>query len=379
MMGSMKRVPVVIAAAILAMAPSACRFEKRVQERETLTIGALLALTGSGANYGKSLRQGIEIAREEINHGGGINGKMLEVVYEDSQGDAKTGVAGFEKLATVDGVPLVIGSISSVILAVAPIADRRQVILVNSSAISPRICEQATNFLFSLMPSGADEARFIAGEFIKGHRSEGMAVLYSNNASGVDTKDTFVRELQSAGGRVTDVEGYELGATDFRAQLAKIKNSKAKYGFLIAFSSAEFGGILRQSRELGLEIKWYSYSGIETKETLELAGSAAEGVIYSYPSYSRDSTKMETFQRKYQETYGSWADIYTVTSYDGLNLLAYVMAKYGTSPLRIRDGLRRTGDHNGVFGELRFQQTRQCVETHLMWKTVKGGKYVPLQ
>jgi branched-chain amino acid transport system substrate-binding protein len=368
----------VAAVGILLMSLPACRSGKKTEEANTVRIGALLALTGSGANYGKSLRQGIEIAKEEINHAGGINGKSLEVLYEDSQGDAKTGVAGFEKLATVDDVPIVIGSISSVILAVAPIADHRQVVIVNSSAISPKICEQATNFLFSLMVSGADEARFMARQFVKDHSSEPIAVLFSNNSSGIDTRDTFVKELSSAGGMLGHAEGYELNATDFRAQLAKIKNSKVKYGYLIAFSSAEFAGVLKQSKEMNLGIEWYSYSGFETKETLALAEGAAEGVIYSYPNYLPQAAQMESFQRNYQEKYGSWADIYTVTSYDALKLVAQTMAKYGTKAAQIREGLRKPGAYSGVFGDLRFGD-KQCIQQNLTWKIVRNGTYVALQ
>ena len=344
------------------------------QPTKTIKIGALLSLTGSGANYGKSLQQGIEVAREDINQSGGIGGKNLEVVYEDSQGDAKTGVSAFNKLVSIDHVPVVIGSISSVVLAVAPIADQKHVVLVNSSAISPKICEQATNFLFSFMVSGADEARFMAQDYATKHKNEPIAVLYSNNASGIDTKDVFAKELSARGGRLATTEGYDLNASDFRTQLAKIKNSGARFGYLIAFSSSEFARILRQAKELNLQIRWYSYSGFETRETLELAGAAAEGVVYSYPNYSPSRSEMDAFQRRYRERYGSWADIYTVTSFDATKLLAEVMRNNGLGPEEIQKGLRSYSSHTGLFGPLTFQGP-QCVVRQLTWKTVKNGQY----
>ena len=287
---------------LILAATLAWRLATRDKGEQPVRIGALLALTGSGANYGKSLQQGIELAKNQVNSAGGINGQRLQVIYEDSQGDAKTGVSAFNKLISVDHVPLVLGSISSVILAVAPIADQRQVVLVNSSAISPKICDYANNFLFSLMVSGAEEARFMASTFTRIHPATPLAILFSNNASGIDTRNVLQDTLRGAGVPVAASEGYELNATDFRTQLAKIKASGARYGYLIAFSSAEFARVLRQSKDLALDLHWFSYSGLETKETIDLASDAAEGVVYSYPQYSPESKAVEDFQALYKST-----------------------------------------------------------------------------
>jgi len=375
-------IAVIISVALLAVACIGIvlyvKFWQAPSDSHTVRIGALLPLTGSGANYGRSLRNGIEIAKEEINAHGGINGKPFEVIYEDSQGDAKTGLSGFNKLVNIDRVPVVIGSISSVILAVAPVADREKVVLINSSAISPKIAELATDFLFSIMVSGAQEAQFFANYYVTYHPHDPIAILYSNNTSGIDTKNTLTHDLIKASGKIAIAEGYELNTTDFRTQLAKIKASGARYGYLIAFSSEEFARILNQSQEMRLGIQWYSYSGFETRETLALAGSASEGVIYSYPDYSAQKNRMEAFQRKYNEMFGSWADIYTVTSYDGVTLLAQIMRSYGTSSKEIQRGLREGGTFIGVFGPLKFQE-KQYVRKPLLWKTVRDGLYILFQ
>jgi len=347
-------------------------------ESDSVRIGAVLALTGSGANYGKSLKQGIELAVEEVNADGGIKGKKVVVVFEDSQGDAKTGISAFNKLATVDKVPLVLGSISSVVLALAPIADERRIVLVNTSAISPKICERADKYLFSLMVDGAAEAEFMAAEISTKYRGQPVAVLFSNNASGIDTKDVFVRQFSRVGGVMSAIEGYELGAQDFRTQLAKIKRSGAKLVYLIAFSSQEFANVLIQAKELALDVQWFSYSGFETKETLELAGNAAEGVLYSYPQYDPRNVAFSNFQEKYLRSYGSWADIYTVTSYDAIKLLTEVIQRNGTEPSAIRNGLKETTGYQGIFGAAQWRDV-QCLARSLMRKQVRQGKFVPLQ
>lgn len=348
-----------------------------VDKNEEVRIGAILDLTGPGSNYGVSLQRGLEIAKDEINEAGGINGKRLTVVYEDSHSDATTGVSAFNKLITTDNVQVVFGSISSVILAIQPIADQNEVVLINSSAISPKICENAIDYLFSVMVKGADEALFMAKDFQIKHQNEKIAVLYSNNSSGVDTKDKFVNLLSGLGNKEVKEFGYELGTTDFRIMLNKIKNSGIKYGYLIAFSSDEFANIFKQTKEVGLEIQWYSYSGIETSETVELARDAADGVVYSYPIYKKEGG-FDSFQKAFDERYNTVADIYTVTSYDGLHLVASVMNQFGTSSHSIQEGLRQI-EYDGIFGRIEFTGGKQCVEYDLFWKTIDDGQFINIQ
>lgn len=296
---------------------------------------------------------------------------------KSSQGDAKTGVSGFNKLVSVNHVPVVISSISSVVLAVAPIANQTRVVLINSSAISPKICDQATDFLFSFMVSGAQEAQFMAQSYAEQHSEEPIAILYSNNASGIDTKNVFVRDLVAHGGKIAAEESYDLNTSDFRTQLAKIKASHARNGYLIAFSSAEFARILRQSKELDLKIQWFSYSGIETQETLQLAGPAAEGVLYSYPE-TPNPAQLQTFLQRYSSKYNSWPDIYTVTSYDAVELLSKILAHDGTSSEQVQKGLRDSATYQGLFGSVRFGSP-QRVSRSLIWKTVQNGSFTLLK
>ena len=370
----MKKILLVFVVLLIVFAGWQYSQQKNTDEKASVSIGALLPLTGSGANYGKSLMQGIDLAVKDINSKGGINGLPLKVVYEDSKTDPKVGISAFNKLVAIDKVPLVIGSISSVILAVQPIADDKQVVLLNSSAISPNICKKADNFLFSTMVNGAAEAGFMAKKIANKYPAAKVAVFYSNNSSGNDTKDAFAEILKTSGGNIGISQSYELNSVDFKAQLNNIKESKAKIGYLIAFSSNEFANILIQSKEMGLDIQWYSYSGIETKETLELAKNAAEGVIYSYPTYSQSDSLMDNFQIKYNNAYHTWPDIYTATSYDAVNLISEVIKNNGSLALDIQKGLRNIHSFKGIFGEIRFGK-KQCVVKPLMWKIIKNGKY----
>jgi branched-chain amino acid transport system substrate-binding protein len=368
----MKKAVFLIAAVSLALVFGSCQ-----NKQDVVKIGAVFPLTGSGAYYGQSLKQGVDLAVEVVNATGGINGRRLEVIYEDSRTDPRTGVSGFNKLTTMDRVPLVLSSMSGVILAIQPEADRQGVVLINTSAISPLICENADNFLFNFLVNGEQEAIFMANKFQETYPNEQIAVIYINNPSGVGMKDGFIRNLNQLGNSNIVVESFEPNAVDFRIQLDRIKRSGAKFGYLIAFANNEFAEILKQTKELALDLQWFSFSGIETRETIELAREAANGVIYSYPQLGADETLFSNLQTKYNARHNSWADIYNVTTYDGIHLIAKVMREYGTTAVDIQRGLRSVQNFNGIFGNIKLSDAvgKQCVDRELIWKTIENGQF----
>jgi ABC-type branched-subunit amino acid transport system substrate-binding protein len=253
------------------------------------------------------------------------------------------------------------------------------VALLNTSAISPLISEKADNFLFNLVVSGETEATFMAKEFQNKFPNEKIAVLYANNPSGVYTSEKFIQKLNQLGNPNSIVESYELDATDFKIQLDRIKGSGAKYGYLLAFSSKEFADILRQTKELKLDIKWFSISGIESKETVELAKESANGVMYSYPKFA-DDTLYLNLQTKYHAKYNAVADIYTVISYDAVYLVADVIKEYGITAADIQKGLRSIDNFSGIFGNFKLSNTgKQFVDRELIWKTIENGQFEILE
>jgi len=342
---------------------------------DVIKIGAVFPLTGSMAPYGISIQQGIDIALEEINATDGINGQRLEIIYEDSQGDPKAGVSAFNKLQMIDKVPLVFGSLTSVVLAIQPEADNNQVVLVNTSAISPLINDKSDNFLFNLVMNSAAEAVVMAEKFQSLYPNEKIAVFHVNNPSTTYTMDIFIQTLAKLGNTNVFRESFEIETSDFRVHLDRIRRSGAKYCYMFAFANKEFVDIFRQSRELNLNIQWFSISSFENREMLELAGSTANGVIYSYPKIV-DENLYDDFQQKYIGRYGGIPDILTVNSYDTVLLIAEVMKRYGTSGPDIQRGLRSIKDYYGAFGNFKLSDSgKQFVIREYIWKTIQDGEF----
>jgi branched-chain amino acid transport system substrate-binding protein len=343
--------------------------------QDVIRIGAILPLTGGMAPSGLSGLRGMDLAVEEINAAGGINGRRLEIIYEDSQAEARIGVSAFNKLHMIDRVPLVFGSITSVILAIQPEANKNNVILINTQAISPLINERAEEFLFNLVVNGETEAIAMANKFQSNFTNESIAVFYANIPAAIYTKDIFVQNLRTLGNTNYITESHEVDAGDFRLQLDRIRRSGTKYGYLLAFSNKDFADIVRQTREMNIDMQWFSISNFVSSETLELAGEAAEGIICSYPKIF-DETLYSAFLTKYKERYGAIPDVLTVNSFDNVHLLAAVMKQYGTAALDIQRGLRSIDNFYGIFGNFKLSCTgRQIVDRELIWKTVENGTF----
>ena len=189
---------------------------KQSDDQEIITIGATLPLTGDAAVWGKNTQKGIDLALAEINAAGGVLGHELRVVYEDTQALAREGVNAYRKLVATHNVPAIIDdSVSSVTLAIAPLAQKNKVVILATGATAPKISD-AGEFIFRIWNSDAYEgevaARFAYHDL--GHRS--AAVLYINNDYGKGLEQVFKVEFSKLGGKITASESFAQSATNMR-------------------------------------------------------------------------------------------------------------------------------------------------------------------
>lgn len=366
---------VVVVVAALAIVLAGIRGRRAPTE---LTIGALLPLTGDGAKYGEAARQGIELALDEVNAAGGLNGIALRVVYEDSQGDPKGGVAAIHKLIAVQNVPAVIGDLfSSVTLAVAPIVNQRKVVLLSPASSAPTITD-AGAYVFRNCASDIFEGS-IMGRFTHDDLNlTTVAILYINNDYGVGIRDVFKKTFTAAGGRIVEEDAFDQSATDFRTQLTKIKASGAQAVYIVGYK--ELGPILKQAAEIGLHSQFLSTVMFEDPDILKVAGQSAEGVIYSARAYDPESGDRPTreFVTKFRHKYDATPDIFSALSYDAMKILVLAMQKGGATAEGIKGALYTISHYPGVVGDTSFDENGDVVQPALI-KTVRDGSFVPYE
>ena len=330
-----RTVRVVLAAllAVLMLAAVSCD-----EGDDTYTIGVMESLTGPGETYGNVAVQAKELAVAEINAAGGINGRMLELIVEDSKCNAQDSITAYNKLTDVDDVKIILGtSCSGAMLGAAPLAEEDGVVLFSGLATNPDIAN-AGDYIFRTAMSdlqlGIDTGNVLWAD---GIRSLATMTETTDYAEGV--RRTTVEQFEKRGGAVVAEERYGSDVTDFRSQLTKLINANPDAIHIAAQSEASGGTIVKQVRELGYEGPLYSEIVPVGATALEVAGEAATGlkaiIAELDPNNSKAQEVITNFRAEYDYVTLPW---YIGSAYDDVYITAECLKE--TEDDQDADGLR---------------------------------------
>lgn len=350
---------------------------KKPQE---IKIGVLFPLTGDAASYGEKGQKAIDMALDEINESGGVHGRKIVAIYEDSRAEPKTGVAAMRKLVNIDRVPAVVGDIvSAITLPAAPIAESNKVVLLSPTSSAPAITN-AGEFIYRIWPSDLAEGKAVA-EFARKHGYVRAAILHLNNDYGLAIAKIFKEKFESGDAKVVLMEGYSKDDADYRSVLSKVERAKPDVVYIAGYY-ADTAKILRQAHELGINIQFLGTTAIEDDKFLELAGNAAEGIIYPLatgfdPTSTAPKTKkfIDAFQKRYNYQPG-WVE---AQSYDAFMLIC-AAAKGSSGTIdgpQIKAFFDNMWEYDGVTGKIKFDKNGDVVKP-VIFKIVRNGKFEPL-
>lgn len=342
-----------------------------IDTSQSITIGALLPLSGKNEFYGNEIKNAIELAREEINEGG-ISGKNLQIIYEDDQADPKVGTNAMSKLVHIDKVPVVLGSwVSGVVLASAPLAESAGVIIM-AEAIAPNIT-QAGDYIFRIQLSALQYTQELARQVIQKLTITKIAILYINNDFGVALRDTLEKEVEKIGVNIVSQESYSHGDQDFRSQLTKIKQANPGALFIGGYQEQQF--IIKQAYELGIETLFLAGPPFENKSIIDNLGELAEGVIYPY-HFDADTSNPKTiaYMKAYEKRWGVETGGFAPLMYDATYIIANALKHCGEDTWCIKAVLYNTV-HEGVSGTISFDENGDPT-LPVVIKTVKNGQFV---
>ena len=343
------------------------------KEPEEIKIGAIFALTGDAAMYGESAKNGLELAIEELNKK--LLDKKITVVYEDNQGDPSKAVSSFQKLADVDKVKYIIGPLGTPeVLAIAPIAEKKKIIILTPTSSGPQLT-QAGDYIFRNCMSDLIEGAALAEFVFKELKTRTAGILYINNDYGIGLRDAFKKRFDVLGGEILAEESFRRGDTDFRTQLLKIKFKNPRVLLLTGY--AEMGRILKQARELGIEIQVVSTSNFEMPEILEIAGNAAENIYYTYQGFDIESEEevVKKFTNSYRAKYNKDPDIFAALTYDAMKILAKAIERGGTDVENVKKELYGIKNFIGVTGKTSFDKNGDVIKP-IGIKKVEDGKFI---
>ena len=262
-----------VLASILTLTVLACGSN----DAPTFRIGVMESLTGTGETYGTVANQAKQMAADEINAAGGINGRRLELVVEDSKCNAADAVIAYNKLTDVDDIKIILGtSCSGAMLGAAPLAEADGTILFSGLASNPDIAN-AGDYIFRTQINDL-EVGIATGNLLwfDGMRTLATITEATDYAEGV--RRTTAAQFEKLGGTVVAAEQYGSDTTDFRSQLSKLFAENPDALHLAPQSEASAGSIIKQAREVGYHGPIYAETISIGTSALEVAGDAADGM-----------------------------------------------------------------------------------------------------
>jgi len=352
-------------------------FSACAQKDDTLKIGISLPLTGDAAIWGKSLKEGYDLALNQINQTGGIKGKRLELIYGDDQGLPKEGISLLQKFITQDKIKILTGvANSSVALAMIPIVDQNKILFISSGASSPKLSGASKLFLRT-WPSDIAEAIAMANFARDSLKYTKIAILYINNEYGIGLQQPYTKRFQELGGQVVSEESFEQDAVDFRAQLTKIK--KLEYDAIyLAGNPREMARCIKQAKELGIQKQILGISTLKEKEVLDIAGAASEGVLFTDASYDPNSSNQATqkFVSSFEVKFSEQPGILAVTAYDAMMVIKKSVEECNCDldTENLAEFLRNMGTYQGASGTISFDANGD-VKRDVRITAIKNGKF----
>jgi branched-chain amino acid transport system substrate-binding protein len=225
----------------------AVMFAASAAQADTIRFGAVLPLSGPAVMIGRQQMQGIQFAVDRANAAGGLRGNKIEIVFQDGQGKSRQSIAGFDKLAGQQ-MPVIFTACSGPTLAMAPLATRRKILLVNAGAQADKLTT-ASPYLVNTLPTFGDEVRLISPYLISQGKTRG-AILFQNDADGIAERNAFEKYFLEAGGTILSLDATRFGQIDFRPSLLKL--AAAKPDVVLVAITEDLLPMAQQYKKLGL-------------------------------------------------------------------------------------------------------------------------------
>lgn len=345
------------------------------KDTEAIKIGCITPLSGEGATYGEATKRGIDLAVEEINNKNGINGKVVQVIYEDDQMKPQVATSAIRKLISVDKVPVIIGAFgSSVTLAIAPIAEEHKTVLFSASSTADSL-KDAGDYFFRNVPPNENQGKSAAEFASLQLKVKTAAIFYMNNDYGVSLTKAFEKFFTEKGGSILVKQNYNEGDRDFRSQLSSIKAKQVDLVFYPGHYQ-ESGLILKQAQEMGIDVPFVGGDGSYSPELIKIAGNAAEGSYYTLMAmgYGVADNEIKTFTEAFRGKNRVEPDVYSAYAYDALKIVVEAIRSGGYDSDGIQRALYRIKDFKGVTGYTSFDKFGEVDKPFYIYE-VRNGKF----
>ncbi len=346
---------------------------------KSVKLGFITAYTGPGAAYGQAMKDGVDLAVEEINKDPNTKVKIDLKTY-DTKLDKTEAINAMKKAIEQDKVLAIEGPMTTgEVMAAGPIAQQDKVVSFTTGGTGPDVTNIGDYIFRNAIPGKLAIPQTVE----KAQKKLGfkkVAILYSNNNDQmVGESKIYQKVFADAGIEVVATETFADKDTDFSAQLTKIQAANPNV-IAVAGLYQEGALIAKKAREMGMNQPIIGNNGFNSPEYIKQAGAAADGTMVATPwNPERQSEKAQNFRKAFVAKYGHEPDQFAAQAYDAMYILHKAVEQSGTTTDRkkFRDTLAKIKDFEGVTGKFSFDDHRDP-DMDLDVLVIKDGKWTPL-
>jgi branched-chain amino acid transport system substrate-binding protein len=342
-----------------------------------ILVGYYGDLSGRTSSFGQSTKNGVEMAADEINKAGGVNGRQIQIITEDDQGEPNKAATVVTKLINQDKVVALLGEVaSSNSLAAAPKAQEAKVPMISPSSTNPAVT-QVGDYIFRVCFIDPFQGEVMAKFAANNLKAKRAAILYDFNSDySRGLQQFFKRSFESNGGQVVTEQSYTQGDRDFSGQLTAIRSANPDVIYVPGYYG-EVGVIANQTKQLGIRAPLLGGDGWDAPQLWQLGGAALDGdFISNHYSVDDPSPAIQKFVNDYRSRFNVLPDALAALGYDSMKVLADAIKRAGgTENAKLRDAIAQTKEFPGVTGLISIDGDRNAVKPAVVLK-LQNSKFV---
>ncbi|WP_099354345.1 ABC transporter substrate-binding protein [Fredinandcohnia onubensis] len=340
--------------------------------QDVIKIGWFGPLTGPTSTDGQISLNASQLAVDQINENGGINGKNVEIISVDDQGKPQEAAKGVQKLINSDKVAAVIsGAYSGPTLAAASLVQKEGVPMIVSYAKHPE-ATKGGEYVSRMIYTSDVQAKALADYAVNDEKLKTFGIVYMNIDYGIESQVALEKEINELGGEVLVSKSFNMGDTDFNSALSAVKEQKPDALFVVAYYN-EGASIVSQAKQMGLESRIIGIDGLDSPKYLEIAGDHAEGTVITTSFYATDEREVvQNFVKAYNEKFDTELSITASQSYDAVLTIKSAIELSSTDREDIAKAINSTKDLEGTSGNITIDENHEVVKPIVFMKVENG-------
>ena len=344
----------------------------------TIKIGVYGDLTGQTSSFGQSTRNGAQMAADEINAAGGINGRQVQLIHEDDQGEPGKAATVVAKLINQDQVRALIGEVaSSNSIAAAPNAQEAKVPMISPSSTNPKVT-QIGDYIFRVCFIDPFQGEVMAKFAVNTLKAKKAAILFDSNSDySKGLVQFFKASFTKLGGTIVAEKAYAQRDRDFTGQLTAIRDTAPDVIYVPGYYQ-EVGVIAKQTKQLGIKAPLLGGDGWDSPQLWDLGGDALNGnYISNHYSVDDPTPVIQDFVKRYKAKYnGTAPDAIAALGFDATMVMADAIKRAGgTECVALRNAIAQTANYKGITGVITLNSERNAVKPAVVLE-LKDKKFV---